>query len=929
MPTTKALSASKFFGKDRYEYYLNELLTQQKVGGNVLSKSQVKEGFLKRKDKISFEKFVEKLLNTKAAKSAITPPEIKSNLVAGGVGLGSRGGGLVKSPTEALEKYISGVSKPQKMGGIEDDISKITKSVISIAEILSGQKKLKDSSTSYDRRKAEQEKRSLAESKLEKRFDGLKKAAEKILAPVKSLLDKIINFLVTVFLGRVVYKLLEWFGDPKNADKVKSISRFLKDFGPAILTAFVLFGTSFGRLTLGLTKMIGGFIFKIGKVLIPQLLKLIARNPKVALAAGLFTAGATIPAMFPGTVDEQEKKTKSKPGSTEDKIKALEQQKANLNPLQKMQGVGSEIDEQLSALKTGQTKSYGFSGGGLNFKGMMGGALGSSPEKPQEMPNGFVSGEKGVDKVPAMLSDGEFVMSVGAVQKYGVDTLEGMNAAGGGTNKPKMMGGKTYAAGGGKIGEESQDNKDTYLVRAVKELLKVLNEKFGGNSDSSSNEGSNLGEQISSIAKKINYLGSKAYTTAESGINTGMKIAGAVANKAKPVINTGMKIAGAVANKAKPTIQSLPSMIDYGSLYLGSQLGGMGGSITEADLSKQTQDEYKKAFARAKADLPNRMSGAQSVVNHYEGLLKGPNLSKNEINEAKNRLANAKSELNKYKKGLVNVEYKDFNDEKGKLSPAAEAAQKTLGAVWASSTKEGGVKIEKEPYDFPLIKDPIGLMRWKQLNNKEKLSWLDQQNPNSAIRRKLDPRLKGSFNKWGKQDIAEAAYTLNPFATPVETDVQIGGKPRAKGLIDTITNKLDNPLFSMARGAAMNMVKGKERNVVTGEAEKGSLMDSMFPSNKSKPTQLVGTRRQQEIAQYKAAGMVNYSAAKISTVQRSRAAPPIPPPRPAPKIVSAPSVAGSNNGGRGSSGTGSQTPSFSARNSSGGRSKQETLGLMR
>ena len=80
------------------------------------------------------------------------------------------------------------------MGGIEDDISKITKSVISIAEILSGQKKLKDSSTSYDRRKAEQEKRSLAESNLEKRFDGLKKAAEKILAPVKSLLDKIINF---------------------------------------------------------------------------------------------------------------------------------------------------------------------------------------------------------------------------------------------------------------------------------------------------------------------------------------------------------------------------------------------------------------------------------------------------------------------------------------------------------------------------------------------------------------------------------------------------------------------------------------------------------------------------------------------------------------------------------------------------------------
>jgi hypothetical protein len=52
-------------------------------------------------------------------------------------------------------------------------------------------------------------------------------------------------------------------------------------------------------------------------------------------------------------------------------------------------------------------------------------------------------------------------MSVGAVQKYGVDTLEGMNAAGGGTNKPKMMGGKTYAAGGGFVGD-----KELYRIAA-------------------------------------------------------------------------------------------------------------------------------------------------------------------------------------------------------------------------------------------------------------------------------------------------------------------------------------------------------------------------------------------------------------------------------------------------------------------------------
>ncbi len=437
MPTTKALSASKFFGKDRYEYYLNELLTQQKVGGNILSKSQIKEGFLKRKDKISFQKFVEKVISTKTAKSAITPPEIKSSPVAGGVGLGSRGSELVKSPTGALEKYVSGVSKPQKMSGIEDDISKITKSVISIAEILSEQKKLKDSSTSYDRRKAEQEKRDLAESKLEKRFDGLKKAAEKILAPVKSLLDKIINFIVTVFLGRVVYKLLEWFGDPKNADKVRAISRFLGDHWPKLLALYLTFGTSVGRFALGLTKIVAkGAIKLLAKIL------LLSKAKKLRAAGRFFGGrGGNVAAAVLGTaaaVGGAYALTQGMKGDDEEpeKPKTLKPEEP------KIPGYAGG----------GIIKIPAFKGGGFNFKGMFGGALGSSPEKPQEMPNGFVSGEKGVDKVPAMLSDGEFVMSVGAVQKYGVDTLEGMNAAGGGTNKPKMMGGKTYAAGGGMVG---------------------------------------------------------------------------------------------------------------------------------------------------------------------------------------------------------------------------------------------------------------------------------------------------------------------------------------------------------------------------------------------------------------------------------------------------------------------------------------------
>jgi hypothetical protein len=69
---------------------------------------------------------------------------------------------------------------------------------------------------------------------------------------------------------------------------------------------------------------------------------------------------------------------------------------------------------------------------------------------------GVVSGPGGVDKVPARLTAGEFVMSKGAVEKYGTNTLAAMNAAGGGTNIPTLMGGKPGYAGGGEVASYQQ-----------------------------------------------------------------------------------------------------------------------------------------------------------------------------------------------------------------------------------------------------------------------------------------------------------------------------------------------------------------------------------------------------------------------------------------------------------------------------------------
>ena len=404
MPNSKAINASKFFGKDRYEHYLNELLTENTIGGQKLSKQELKEGFSKRKNKISFEQFIDKIVSTKTAKSSVafsgkSPPPSPS--ASGGNGL--RKGSLIRSSSNQIQKYI-GIS--QKTGeGVEENISAIVKSVISIADIVVKQKKISDDASAYEKRKSEQEKRGLAESKLEKRFEGLKKAAEKIIAPVKSLLDKILQFFTTVILGRIVYKLVEWLGDPNNANKVKSIIRFLGDWGPAILGGFILFGTKFGKSIRVLTNIALSGIAKLAKS-IPALLRFAKSNPKTALAvaAGGYAATQLAQRVFSG----EEQKVEGRAGG----------------------GI-------ISAPK--------FSGGGFNFSGLLGGA--------RNFFNGMVSGEKGVDKIPAWLSDGEFVMSRGAVQKYGVDTLEAMNAAGGGTNKPTFKSESVYAAGGGLVGD--------------------------------------------------------------------------------------------------------------------------------------------------------------------------------------------------------------------------------------------------------------------------------------------------------------------------------------------------------------------------------------------------------------------------------------------------------------------------------------------
>ena len=283
-----------------------------------------------------------------------------------------------------------------------------------------------------ERKAKEKKKRGAQEEKLESPLKKFLGAANKIVKPVKSFLDGLLEFFVKVFIGRLLVKLIRWGSE--NGDKVDAILGFFEKTWPALLAVGLLFFTGLGGFIGNLISLVAGFIPRL-LGLVPKILKgafglikFVATNP-FAAGAVLFGAGALIPKLFPDTVDAEEKKTEAAPGTNEEKIKALEEQKANLNPLERLQGVGAEIDEQIEFLRTGETAQYGkkFNKGGI------------------------VPGSGNSDTVRAMLTPGEFVMSKGAVQQYGLDTMKSMNAAGGGTNIPMVSNGITYAAGGGEV----------------------------------------------------------------------------------------------------------------------------------------------------------------------------------------------------------------------------------------------------------------------------------------------------------------------------------------------------------------------------------------------------------------------------------------------------------------------------------------------
>ena len=399
-------------------------------------------------------------------------PEAQSQPVPGQKALPGRGPtAIVKRQTIKPEVF----KKPEKEKGDKDVkvsenniLKDILKTLESILGTLKKQNKLSAKQAEKDRKAKEKKKRSAQEEKLESPIKKFLGAANKVIKPVKSFLDGLLEFFVNIFIGRLLMKLIDWGSE--NPEKVDAILGFFEKTWPAMLAVGLLFFSGLAGFIGNVIGLVTGFIPRL-LGLVPKvlkgamgLIKFVATSP-IAAGALLFGAGALIPKLFPDTVDAEEKKTEAAPGTNEEKIKALEEQKANLNPLERLQGVGAEIDEQIEFLKTGETKQYGFNKGGI------------------------VPGSGNTDSVRAMLTPGEFVMSKGAVQQYGLDTMKSMNAAGGGTNIPMVSDGITYAAGGGEVknpdaelkandepkdrpkGDHSHDSKDIFGLNKIGSMI--------------------------------------------------------------------------------------------------------------------------------------------------------------------------------------------------------------------------------------------------------------------------------------------------------------------------------------------------------------------------------------------------------------------------------------------------------------------------
>ena len=303
----------------------------------------------------------------------------------------------IKNIIQTNKKNVADQLKAQDNSAV---FTEIAGKVQSIASTLEQQQKF-DKGQATQSRQQQQKKKATAREKMLETGGGalaaVKGTAEKIASPIQGMFDKLFNFITNVVLGRAIFKTFEWFQDEENKKKIETIFRFIKDWWPTLLAGLILFGGALlgpAGLIIGITALAIGFIPKL-----------------VDATKKIFGFG--------NDVEKGVKEAETASKDSEKQIGGPQDPNEIPSPdLAAIQQKTSELSEP------GETPS-------------------TPPAKMAT--GGMVKGPGGIDNVPAMLTAGEYVISKGAVDKFGSGMFAALNAAGGGSGEPSSG---NYSTGG-------------------------------------------------------------------------------------------------------------------------------------------------------------------------------------------------------------------------------------------------------------------------------------------------------------------------------------------------------------------------------------------------------------------------------------------------------------------------------------------------
>ena len=252
-------------------------------------------------------------------------------------------------------------SRDENEDKLLEAVTRINDTLDSIVSILRNQNKFTKQQQEKDRRTVERVGRDKKEADLEKPLNAAKSLAKKVVAPFQSILDRIFRFIGFTFLGYAFNKLIKWFSDPANKEKIEVLGRFLKDWWPTLLLAVGLFATPFGKFVRTIIGTVAKLTLRLARFAIPKLLRFVGQNPKAALALTAVSAAGIGAAVREGQVAEQRK-----------------QLDPNAITPEETADTGKTPGPMQLFLESGQKMGLGFQNGGNIFSGLVGSDTGTT-----------------------------------------------------------------------------------------------------------------------------------------------------------------------------------------------------------------------------------------------------------------------------------------------------------------------------------------------------------------------------------------------------------------------------------------------------------------------------------------------------------------------------------------------------------------------